>query len=551
MGPGRRAVLALGLLCVLVGGIYAATSPGTYQDDDVDRFYMARHALKEPALFLHAWGMPVPLLLLSVPSAAAGYPGAEFTTVILTAGAAVLTGLAAAEAGFSLAWLAVLFVFFQPMVLNLSYSAMGEPAAAAILALALWFWYRRRPGAALIAAGWLPLARIDAGFLTLVLLAAGWRRSGWRPRLLALAPVVVWSGLSALVSGNPLGILGGGHRPLNSLGPAHYAVNAVSTAGPVILFCFLWAMIAFLWKRRASESALPAQEQPPAPEPPSAGSGPRRRGKGKRTKRASARPRGAVEAGFPVLALVLALGHLGLLSLLAWQALPIGRSIGFLRHVVTTAPALGMVAVWGAERWLGAGREPRALRFGFAAAWTAVVALFLSRKLVADTFFVDERVEWRWIATAVTAGLGIPAALGSRPTRRTLALVLGAAACAVTLITVRPIQLDPERAAIQQAVDYINKWDGKQAVVYTNHPWFDFLDGRDRYDKVHTPDLTLDALEHARAGSFVLWENHYGNRLFGNVPLERLSRDPRFERLLELRAGTKQNFHVVVFRRLA
>lgn len=540
-GP-RRWILGLGLLCVVIGCIYAARSPGTYQDDDVDRFYMARQALREPSLFLHAWGMPVPLLLDAVPARGFGYPGVEFTTVLLTAGAATLAGLAAAAAGLAFPWLAVLFVFFQPMVLNLSYSAMAEPAAAAILALVLWLWYTRRPGAALVAGGWLPLARIDAGLLTLVLLAAGWRRTGRRARILAVAPVALWSGLTFLVTGDPLGILGGEHRPLNSLGPAHYVRNAVVTAGPAVLFCFLWALVAGLRRHRPGAAgggpagdAAPEALRTPAPR------------KGRKTPHQTGKTPDP-DPGFPVLALVLAASHLALLSLLAWPSLPFGRSIGFLRHTVASAPALGLVAVWGAGRWLAPRRESLPLRLGFAAAWTAVVALFLSWKLVGDSFYSDQRTEWRWIATALVGLLGIAGGLRPRLSRKILAAFLGAGVCAIALVSVRPIQLDPEREAVENAVEYIRQWD-PHAVVYTNHPWFVFLSGRDRYDKVHTPALTREALEKAPPGSFVLWENHYGNRLYGDVPLEVLSGDPRFERMMELEAGATRNFHLVVFRR--
>ncbi len=120
---------------------------------------------------------------------------------------------------------------------------------------------------------------------------------------------------------------------------------------------------------------------------------------------------------------------------------------------------------------------------------------------------------------------------------------------AVALVTVKPIGLDPERSAIQVSIEQLRRIGLDDAVVYTNHPWFAFLTGRDRYDLKRTPRLTRENLEHAPVGSLVLWENHYGDRLWGDVPDTLLRNDPRFTRVMELEAGTERNFHVVAFRK--
>jgi len=513
-GPGaRRAILALALACMAVALVYAATSPGTYQDDDVDRYYMARQIWKEPSLLADDWGMPLPLAVFAIPARLVGYGGVEAATAVVVAAGAAMAGLAAEAAGLAFPWLAVPFVFFQPLVLETSYGGLAEPFAAMLLAAILWAWYAGRRDRAVLLAGLLPLARIEAGMLTLVVLAAAWPRVGWKARLGVFVPGAVWAAVGWALHGTPFYVLGAGNeRPLVSLGPLQYVRNAVVVIGAVVLFFFLWALAAAL-RARKPESASPG--------PP---------------------PR------FPALAAILVGTDVLVLSLLAWDALPFGRSVGFLRHMAVVAPAVALVAVRGTGDWSGLRERPRAIRLAFAAVWTAVVALFGSHVLVGESFIGPGRVEWRWILTAVLAAAGaLPLVKPRLLAPRWMAVAAGTGAAALALFTVHPIGLDPERAAVKAATEKIEEFGLGNAVVYTNHPWFAFFSGRDRYDTALTPRLTRANLAGAKPGSVVLWENHYGPRLWGDVPDSLLRNDPKYERIMELVAGKERNFHLVVF----
>ena len=504
-------ILGLGLVFLVLGLYYAADSPGTYQDDDVDRYYMARQVWQEPSLLLDRWAMPLTVLLYAVPARVGGYGAAETTTVFVSAVAGVLVGLAAGAAGLWCPWLALVFFLFQPLVLELSYSVLAEPLAALILSAVLWFWYRDQKESALLLAGLLPLARIETAVLTLVVFFAAWRHVGWRGRIGVWVPVVIWGGLGFLKTGEILYLVsGGGGRPLNSLGPFHYLENAIVTLGAVILFFALWGVVGALKDR------IPKTSQ-----------------------------------GFPRLAAVLALVHLVVLMVLAWEEIQFGRSIGFLRHAVASGPAIALVAVWGVHRWL-VGGGGWLLRAGFAGIWTAAVATFFSHELIAHSFNTENRVEWRWMATA---GLGLAGLVtyrfGTRRSRVWFAVAAGLAAAIVAVSTTKPIPLNPERQAIRTAANHLRDSGYKDSVVYANHPWFVFLTDRDRYDQTLTPRLNQANLETAPVGSIVLWENHYGNRLWGDVPVDSLRNDGRFMRIFELTAGTNRSFRVVVFQRVS
>lgn len=249
-------------------------------------------------------------------------------------------------------------------MLDLSYSGLAEPIAAATLAGILWAWYAGRRDVAVLLSGLLPLARIETAVLMLIVLAAAARSVSWKVLLAAFVPVALWNLGGWITTGNLLYVLSGAHsKPLNSLGVWNYLRNGIVILGPVVAFFVVWGAVMRVGERSAGNR-------------------------------------------FPLLAAVLAGTHWVLLTLLAWDAISIGRSIGFLRHVVATAPALALVATWGVGTW-AAGGGSRLLRIGTAVGWTGLVAWSLSHTLIAHSLVGEGRVETRWVVTAVLGLLGV------------------------------------------------------------------------------------------------------------------------------------------------
>jgi len=525
-----REILLVALLSLAVGIAFGVLSPGTYQDDDLDHYYVARHAWAEPGLFLDRWAMPLTTLVFASPARLFGFAGVEVTTALCTALTALLVGLTARRLRIPRPWTASVLFAAQPLVVQLSHSALAEPVGALVLALALWAWYGRSPGLALAAAGWLPLARIEGGVILLGFLAVGWGRVSWRARVLAVAPLVVWNLLGWMASGDPMFVVhGGSGRPLNSLGVWQYARNWIVAAGPVVWFFFAAALAGWSASRSPARPDRPAGPNPrPTVVPPSVPA-----------------PR------FPLLAAAVTVGDLLLLTLLAWDALPFGRSIGFLRHVLVVAPAAAVTAAWGVDDWLGApGRRfPRVV---FLLLWPALAAVWHAHVLIAHTLIGPGRNEWRWMAAAglSAAGLWFLIRDAGPATRRAATLGVVLLAVAFPAATVRPEGLDGERKTVSEAVKYLRTNGILDRRVFTNHVWFVFLAHRDRYDLRRTPRLTLSGLEDAQSGDIVIWENHYGARLYGDVPLERLQSDPRFQRIFEAYSDPGREFHLVAFLRL-
>ncbi|NNF06989.1 MAG: hypothetical protein HKN21_09530 [Candidatus Eisenbacteria bacterium] len=495
-------LLALGT-CLLVGIVYAFKSPGAYQDDDLDRYYLSMRALMEPKLFLDRWSMPLPTLLFALPAKTFGYIGVELLTVLITTATAWFTSRAAKSLGFAHPWFVILLFFFQPIALELCYSALAEPVGALLVALAFYFWYQGKAGPSLWVLGLLPLARIEGVFLLGIFFLAAWRKTTWKDWLIAALPLVIWNGLGFLVHGDALYVLGGGGgRPLNSLGVWHYAKNLIVIAGTAILFFVVWGLGSL----------------------------------------------GRSQSKAPLLALVVTVLHLIALSLLGWDALPVGRSIGFLRHVLTISPAIALVAGFGFSEWLLGGKRVPSLVL--AALWCVAVFFFFSHELIAHSFLGDNRVVWRWMVSLglLLVGLLLTLLRDRVGLRRVAVAVAAILVLAPSMFVVRPKTLDAEKKAIQRTIDYMVQNNIQNRPTYSNHPWFFFLSGRDRYDLVNTPRLTTENLDTAPVGTLVLWENHYGNRLYGDVEISDLRADPRFRRILELSAD---RFAVIMFERIS
>jgi hypothetical protein len=115
-------------------------------------------------------------------------------------------------------------------------------------------------------------------------------------------------------------------------------------------------------------------------------------------------------------------------------------------------------------------------------------------------------------------------------------------------LTVRPIPLNVEQKAVKSALDALRHGGLLSRPLLANHPWVYHLTGRDRWDRAATPYVTRANVAIARPGAVIFWENHYGDRLYGDVSLEELENNPDLRVLLKAESGDKQ-FRVVVLER--
>jgi hypothetical protein len=511
--PERWVVGSLLIFAAVAIG-YALASAGVYQDDDLDHFFMARAALKNPEFFLNPWGRPAFTIVYALP-AQFGFKAARLFTVVI----AVLTGWLAARSaramGFKHAWAAAPLTVWQPTFFMLSFSALVEPLGALLIAAILDGHARKSDTQTAIAAGLLPLARLEligvSAAVGVLLLA----RRNWKAIVWIALPMVLWGLAGALAKGDPLWLLNavtGSSRPLRTSGPMQYIRNDIVVVGPAAFLGFFLGLAVLF---------TPG----PGPKPWFAAA---------------------------VWGLVFVT-----LTALTWEKLKLGGSIGFLRHLIVLAPAVALLALAGYE---GVVKDmPPARRwalFGVAVGLPVLVFFFLSHKLEWD-YFVRPGRDWSrvigMIAPAAVAMIatGAPAVFArwKRPALPVVVACLAAAAFCVSML--RPIPISGEQKAVKLVADFIRQngfYVGR--TVMANHPWFYEMTGRDRWNRALTPYVTRANVESARQGSIIVWDSHYGDRLYGDITLDELLNDPRYRRIAE--AVTEEaEVRVVAFERIA
>jgi hypothetical protein len=498
----RREFLVHALLFLALAATLALQSPGAYNDDDLDHYFMAKAAFRHPEFFVDYWGrmgFTVPYALI----AQLGWNATRFATIFLT----LLTGFVTFRTAETLgarrpgAWSAL--ALWQPMVLLLSFSVLTEPLAALLVAVVLNRQAADKPLAAALAAGFLPTVRVELGVLTLVV--AGWilwRHRGRWPLLVLLGlPFLGWTVIAGLMHHDPLWLLNEIRtkgRPLGTSGPVHYFRNLVVVTGSIGLFGLVlggWRVVT--------------------------GRAPRLRFAG-----------------------VVWLVGFAVLTLLTWEAFTFGSSVGFLRHLIVLAPAGALLAGAGFE-WAVAGeRRDRPAVTVLVLGFVALVALVLSHRLLNDTAIVPGR-DWRRLTPLVPAALLVLWAAWRRGTDRPLG-ALPVLALVGALIVTRPIPLTVEQRVVRQAADALRTKGMLDRPLLASHPWFYLFTDRDRWDRARTGYTTRAAMAAAPPGALALWDNHYGHRLFGDVTWEELRADPAWKRL-EVFEDPETRFVAILF----
>ncbi len=192
----RLARVAVVIFLVAAGGL-ALASTGTPEDDAIAHFLMNRSAWDEPALLLHPWGRPghtVPYALAAwMPDITLALRFSNLLSVLFTAAAGLMTAAVARRVGVRhWGWAAVLLLV-MPLVIKTGTTVLTETVAAFYVAAGTLLLLNRRPMAAALVFGLLPLTRHESVVLLPALAVYfAWRRS-WAAVLLLAVPEVGWN----------------------------------------------------------------------------------------------------------------------------------------------------------------------------------------------------------------------------------------------------------------------------------------------------------------------------------------------------------------------
>ncbi|MBK7943846.1 MAG: tetratricopeptide repeat protein [Flavobacteriales bacterium] len=498
--------------------VYGFLSDAPWDDDCVVRYFHAREAWRDPTHFFSVWNRPL-FMVLFAPAALIGREAMMLQMIALSAWSGWLLYRSLQRMGYGHAHGVLPFFFFQAFYFTISRNFLTEPVAVAVTCLGLHAMVHRRWTLFAVLGGLLPLARLELAVIlpiwALVLLQAKeWKRIAWMA-----VPLIVLMVLGYFVKDttDPLWLVKEtlGKEGKNRYGYRevwHYTQRFAYVIGPVIFFFLIIGTLERVMRRRLDLFVL--------------------------------------GQGVAILALYIVFS----------SKLDMGNSAGFLRNLIPMTPFLAVLAHEGFLAWLGlphrvalaaqaeapAPRNDKKRTKSEAApakegstAWAlGRVFLFGALALALLWFFFSKQLESHHKISKVTDRL--PAMLGSallivglvlailqrkrdlpQLLTSTLAAIVPLTALAFTLWTERPdAHLNPERKAITELSTLYRKSYLREWPLYANHRWFFWPQDLGYPDAKRYRTLNKAALDTAETSSVVLWENHYSNRLHGDLQLD-------------------------------
>lgn len=517
-GSGRIWAFAWIGVYLLASLVYGFLSDAPWDDDCVVRYFHAREAWQDPTHFFSVWNRPL-FMVLFAPAALIGREAMMLQMIALSAWSGWLLYRALLRMGYGQAHGVLPFFFFQTFYFTISRNFLTEPLAVAVICLGLHALAHRRWTLFAVLGGLLPLARLELAvilpiWLLALVQAREWKRIAWMAAPLLLLMVL---GYFVKDTDDPLWLVKDtlGKEGKNRYGYRdvwHYTQRFAYVIGPVVFFFLIIGTLERVMRRRLDLFIL--------------------------------------GQGLAVLVLYIVFS----------SKLDMGNSAGFLRNLVPMTPFLAALAHEGFLAWLGSphraalaaqadapvhrgnrkrGQPEGAARKEPGTAWAlGRVLIFGAAALALLWFFFSKDLENHHKISEVTnhapaiiagalliIGLALLLVLRKRdlpkPLLVSLCTAVPLAVLAHTLWTERPdAHMNPERKAISELSTLYRKSYLREWPLHANHRWFFWPHDLGYPDAARFRVMNKAALDTAIAGSLALWENHYSNRLQGDLRLD-------------------------------
>lgn len=525
--PDHSRTWALGLtaLYVVAAIAYGLLSNAPWDDDCVVRYFHCREAWSKPEHFFSVWNRPL-FMVLFAPTAWLGREVMMVQMVLIGALSGWLLYRALYHMGWRDAQWVLPFFYFQAFYFGVSRNFLTEPLAVAVICIGLHALVHQRYVLFALMGGLLPLARLELAAILpvwgLILLVCGrWRSALWMA-LPVLALMVV--GYFVKATDDPLWLVEDtfGKAGKNRYGHRdvwHYFHRSAYVVGPVAFYFLVIGLLERIARLRLDLFIF---------------------GQGA--------------------------GILLLYVIFSWK-LDMGNSAGFLRNLIPLAPFIAIIAYEGFVLWLGipvtdagatarnepaieqrnakkkkrpvvAGSTPKSAPkpwwslvrphlFGLVA--VTLLYIYFDKELTSHHKIsgITDHTPVILASALALIGVVVLALQRHRPMARWLltgsGVMVTLLALGFTLYTERPdAHLNHERKAItmvseQYRTSYLREWP-----LYCNHRWFFWPKDLGYPDDRRYRALNKAALDTAEAHSVILWENHYSNRLSGDVQLNDL-----------------------------
>lgn len=507
------------LVFFIISIVWSQLTIDTWDDDAATRFFATLRAGENPQNFLDSWLRPLFVQVFYLPIHFFGRTGLVVAMSLLTAVSSILLYKGLLAKGVNSAYAAMLFHLSQTFLFGITRDAMTEPLAAFILSLGCYFYLTEKWGWFAVAGSFLPLARTE-----MVLLLPIWAwilfsqkkykqilLLGTGLAILFIAWTVYAGNLHAFFDNNIRGTDAPNRYARTSVD--HYFNKLAYVVGPVT---FLFLLLGYVSRIKTIFSDYFFMLQ--------------------------------FTVGF-------------LMYVVFGSAdISLGQAAGFLRHLVTFAPLVAVIALYGLQFWMGVINTPapvvqaksdkKKAKLKREAASTGntlsakklLITLFLfvflvlcfkmlPYKLLYRQFYSEEEKDFTilYFIIAAVSVVFISLWVGKLKSPIIWAVVIFILQTSFTFYHERPGgHKNEERAALTSAADWVLQCDLDKRPVYCNHQWFYWtLMGRNDL-RLTQKGIDSASLKRMAPGSIVVWESHYTNKNYSNIPQEMVLKDTSF-----------------------
>lgn len=506
----KKYLLPLILFFVSANLFWGFYSEMTWDDDCPTRFFNMIDAINNPIQFIKIWNRPLFMLIFTLPAQLG-----HWTVIVIQTILSVLGGLALVKVGKKLklryAFIAFPLLVFQPFVFGVSRYAMTEPLAVTTICLSIYFLTEKKWMSYAIMGGLLPLARLE-----LLVLIPFWiipliQNKQYKSLIPIIIPMISWIIIGGYLTddfewffnqtiGKESQENRYGHQKITS-----YLERYQYVVGPVIFF-FSIVGIPKIIKNTFLKTYLL----------------------------------------FPF---IIGLTTYSIFS----SVLNMGNAAGFLRNLIPLSPYISLIALIGINYWLNISRKniqiPKNSTQVFLKKWKVVIttnlrtqkkakqviiglgilsliltALFFSYELESHHKISDNKKSYFLIgAQLLIFGLFL-LKFKLKKNSKLFIFSLLVILFSYTLITEHPqANSNTERKIIKKVAQFYQKANFNNKITYNNHPWFLWSIKENPYNQ-SIKRVTKENLIKAKVGEIAIIENHYSNRLGGDIDMNFFSK---------------------------
>lgn len=504
-------MIQITFIFIAVNLFWGFYSNNTWDDDCQTRFFNATNAFNDPSNFVSLWNRPLFMLVFSIPAQLG-----HWSIIVLQTLISVIGGWALVKTAKNLhlryTFLAFPFLVFQPFVFGVSRYAMTEPLAILLISLSLLFYTQKNWKAFAIAGSLIPLARLELSLLLPFWFIPLWLQKKHKEIAVMGIPLLLWVIAGAAMHGGLSWFYEqtiGKEATENRYGHKSFSTyfeRFQYVIGPVLFFFSVISLPKTFRTKQYRNLFL-----------------------------------------WPLI--------IGLLIYSIFSSiLNMGNAAGFLRNLIPLSPYIVMLSLVGLNYWFTTAKKKSISIENTSKKWqskwkktiekhntlyqsskkeiliSAIVSLvitlfFYSYELESHHSLSKESIDPSLLTIQIVLFLLVLFSFKMKLIQRFYLVPLS---CLVlltgyTLIKEHPLaNSNSERLVINKVANLYTLAELDNKKTYINHPWFFWAAGLDKFSN-NTNNITKENLNKALPGEVAVVENHYSNRLGGDIDMNYFS----------------------------